>query len=105
MITLPIFDDPDKVAFCEDQKRRQHMLAEMVRNESDWYGWSDEGQTFEKVVMGMTYDSVANAIEQCTTDDLASWIKYLAIVRMVAAEYAEKEKAIATAEKALEVVK
>lgn len=96
------FEDDHKNAFHVDQHRRRMMLTNMIKRTADWYSLSsDKSTTFENVTIGMTYQSIAAAVEACTADELAEWIMYLAIVRHVA----EVMGTIAQNEKLLKVVK
>lgn len=77
---LPIFDNPDLTTLCEKQRRNQHMLTEMIRDGLPWFETATGDIDFEDVVLAMDRGAIANAIEQCTADEIADFIRTLATI-------------------------
>lgn len=77
-MTLLKFKSESDERFCVFQKQMEHMLSSMIRDGLTWYEANDRDHDFTEVISSMGTNGIANAIEQCTADEVAVFLQSLA---------------------------
>lgn len=80
-MALATLKDTEAQRFVDDQKLREKMLVEMVHDALPWSeGYVTRETSFEYVINRMTCDSIANALERCTVDQIAEFLQVIGVM-------------------------